>query len=269
MDVDNTISGEVWVNELRLVGVDDTPGWAYRVTTSLKLSDLGRMDFSYSKTDPFFHSLENRFGSREENTDLSAGASIGIEKLLPQSWNGTSLPVSYTYSQRNRQPRYFHNTDILVASAVEQFKDRGLNGDSVLEASQTYSESHVFAMQTIRFVLPSTSWYVDQTINRLSFGINYNKKYERNTLSQRKDEWGWGGRMGYDLNLPESFVQPFKSLFSGIPFLRDFKEYKLFYVPGKIQWNLTANRDMVSDIPRAKSNPTLTSNFRASRSFGL
>jgi hypothetical protein len=28
---DGPLSGEVWVNELRVIGADDSPGWAYSV----------------------------------------------------------------------------------------------------------------------------------------------------------------------------------------------------------------------------------------------
>jgi cell surface protein SprA len=49
------ISGEVWVNELRVVGADDTPGWAYSFGTNLKMADLLTLNFNMSKTDPNFH----------------------------------------------------------------------------------------------------------------------------------------------------------------------------------------------------------------------
>lgn len=274
LDIDNVVSGDVWVNELRLVGVEDTPGWAYRFNTSLKLADLGAVSFSYAKSDPFFHGLEQRFNTTKETSyDMGMNVSLNFDKFFPQDWQGTTLPVSYTYSERHRQPRYFPNTDVLVTSTIDRLKDDGENPtyvDSVFESTQSFSTSHVIALPTIRLVFPTSAWYIDQTINRLSFAANYNTSQERNPVILDKRQWSWNGRIGYDLSLPtDYFVQPFKALFADVPLLRDFKEYKLFYAPGRIQWNVDANRGISTEIPRAKSKTSITSNFRSNRSFGF
>ncbi|MQJ93302.1 hypothetical protein, partial [Escherichia coli] len=47
------LSGQVWVNELRVVGADDSPGWAYSINSSFKLADLMTVNFTYSKKDPY------------------------------------------------------------------------------------------------------------------------------------------------------------------------------------------------------------------------
>ena len=57
----------MWVNELRLVDVDNSKGRAYSVSTSLKLADIGNIAFSYTDVDPNFHQLESQFGSRTTN----------------------------------------------------------------------------------------------------------------------------------------------------------------------------------------------------------
>ncbi|MDX1701529.1 MAG: cell surface protein SprA, partial [Melioribacteraceae bacterium] len=49
-----SVTGELWVNELRVLGADDTPGWAYSASTQLKLADLLSVNFNASQTDPYF-----------------------------------------------------------------------------------------------------------------------------------------------------------------------------------------------------------------------
>lgn len=270
LDLDNVISGVVWVNELRLVDVDNTPGWAYRINSSVKLADLGNVRVSYSETDPFFHTLEQRFGSREVAKDLGFSFDIGFEKFLPQSWQGTTLPFSYTYSQRKRQPRYFQGTDIIVEKTIHRLQQEGNNTDSLELSSQTRSVAHVFAMPTIHFAVPSNAWFIDQTINRLSFSANYNIQRDTNPQFLSSELWGWNGRISYDLSFPaDYYIQPFKTVFANIPILKDYKEYKFFYTPGKIQWNVDARRDRKEEIARAGRKKNLTSNFLANRSFGF
>ena len=270
LDEDNTISGEIWVNELRVIGVENTPGKAIQFSAGIKLADLGSINFAYSKVDDYFHSLETRFGSRETNQDISVSANISLDKFFPTSWTGTSLPFNYSYAKREKQPRYFPNTDIQVASAVKRYEEEGLSADSVLTASQTFSESHMFSMPTIRFVLPTDAWYVDKTINRLSFSANYNKKFDRSPTSIKRNESGWMGKINYDLAFPtDLFFQPFKNIFNNVFILDSYKDYKIYFTPSKLQWSLDAKRDIVFDSSRTKSRSLLSSNFRANRSGGF
>ncbi|MEW6062307.1 MAG: cell surface protein SprA, partial [Bacteroidota bacterium] len=78
------ITGQIWVNELRLTDVDDTPGWAYSVSTTVKLADLGSIAFNYSQTDPFFHNLESRFGGRVTSQSWNLSTNIAFERFLPE-----------------------------------------------------------------------------------------------------------------------------------------------------------------------------------------
>ncbi len=59
-----TVSGELWVNELRVLGADDTPGWAYSASSQIKFADLLSVSVNASQTDPYFHKLNQRFGSQ-------------------------------------------------------------------------------------------------------------------------------------------------------------------------------------------------------------
>ncbi|RPI02409.1 MAG: cell surface protein SprA, partial [Ignavibacteriae bacterium] len=117
---DSTITGELWVDELRLTDVDDTHGWAYKVDASLKLADIGTIAFSLSERDPFFHGLEDRFGSRNTSRAWSISTSFALDKLLPESWNGSTLNFSYSHSETSNRPLYLPGSDILVEKAAER-----------------------------------------------------------------------------------------------------------------------------------------------------
>ncbi|MBW7886990.1 MAG: cell surface protein SprA [Bacteroidetes bacterium] len=117
---ESVISGQIWVNELRLIDPDDTPGWAYSVSTTLKLADLGSVAFTYSQTDPYFHRLEDRVGSRVTSKNWNFSSNFYLEKFLPQSWQGTSLPFSYSHSEQMATPLYLPSSDVVVTKASEQ-----------------------------------------------------------------------------------------------------------------------------------------------------
>ena len=47
--------GELWCDELRLLDVDNTPGWAYRLEAGVKFADVASLSFGYSQRNPYFH----------------------------------------------------------------------------------------------------------------------------------------------------------------------------------------------------------------------
>ncbi len=118
------LQGEVWVNELRLTSVDDTPGWAYRVDTQLKLADVGAVSFNYARVDPNFHTLEQRFGSRQLTTSWALSTSLAMDRFFPEEWAGTSLPISFSHTESVVKPRYLPQSDVLVDEAAQQLRER-------------------------------------------------------------------------------------------------------------------------------------------------
>ena len=109
-----SISGEVWVNELRVIGAEDTPGWAYSMSTSIKMADLLSVNFNMSRTDPYFHRLADRFGSRVESKNWAASADLDILKLLPINLPESNLRINYSHSESIGKPLYLPGTDVKV-----------------------------------------------------------------------------------------------------------------------------------------------------------
>ncbi len=114
------LTGEVWLDELRLADPDNTPGWAYSVSSQIALADIGSLSFNYQQVDPFFHQLESQFGSRIDSRTWGLSANFSLEKFLPSTWTGTSLQFSYSHQEAVSKPRYLPSSDIVVTKAAEQ-----------------------------------------------------------------------------------------------------------------------------------------------------
>lgn len=278
--------GDLWVNELRLVGVDDESGVAYRFDTQLKIADIGAVSFNYSRIDPSFHTLEQRFGSRQTSNSWGMNASMQLEKFFPSSWAGTSIPVSYSRSVNQGRPKYLPNSDILVEEAAEQRRERVLQGGGsqaeanaeatrIRQESETYRVSDTYAAPTIRIGLPSNEWYIRDTFNKLTLGFNYTKSAERSPSIVSKDTWQWNARISYAVSLPSDyFFQPFKGLFDGLWFLDEYKDFKLYFAPTNFSWALSSARSR--DITRQRAlqlggqnTETISRAFTASRQLGF
>jgi cell surface protein SprA len=277
------LHGQVWVNELRLTSVDDTPGWAYRFDTQLKLADLGAVSFNYSKQDPNFHRLEERFGSRQTGTNWGVNATLQLEKFFPNDWVGTSFPVSYSHTINKVSPKYLPNSDVLVSEAAGLASAKVLQTPGATQAAadaeaqrvileaETYRVTDTYAAPTFHIGFPSQEWYIRDTFNKLTFGFTYTRSRERNPAVASHLSWSWNARISYAIQFsPDYYFAPFKSLFKGLWFLDEYKDFKIYFAPSSFNWSFGATRARDNSVQRVFNSQEIVSrNFTASRQVGF
>lgn len=282
MGTQKPLVGQVWVNELRLTSVDDTPGWAYRFDAQLKLADLGSVSVNYSLVDPSFHTLEQRFGSRQLAKNWGVATSVQIEKLFPEEWSGTSIPISYSHNESMNQPRYLPNSDVLVSEAAAQSRAKILReggteaeaqavGDRVTLESEARRVTDTYAAPNFRINLPSSEWYIRDTFNKLTFGFSYTRSTERSPAVVSRVSWSWNARIAYNISLPaDYYIQPFRTFFEGLWLLDEYKDWKLYYSPTSLSWSVNSVRSRDNSLQRARGAQEIISrNFSASRQAGF
>jgi cell surface protein SprA len=260
------VSGQIWVNELRLADVDDTPGWAYSFSTSLKLADFGAIQFGYSRVDPNFHTLEARFGSRVTSTSWNVSSSFAFEKFLPPDWTGTKLPFSYSHSEQLVTPQYLPSSDILVSKAAEQQQSvvtartgsqkRGeQERDRILSEVQTLSTTDTYAFPGFKITILSNNWFFRDFFNRLEYGFSYTTSSVRNPTIASQTSWQWSSSMGYSYAFdPDNYIQPL-GFFENVFLLNDFKDFQLFYNP-------ITNFSTGFSLSRSRTNQRLRSQIK-------
>jgi len=277
----SAVTGEVWVNEMRLTDVDDTKGWAYRFDTSVKFADVASLSFGMTERDPFFHGLEERFGTRTMDRNWSLNASLNIEKFLPESWVGSSMPFSYSHVEGVQDPRYLPGRDVLVDEAVKRVEQVSRNqgktegeaqadGNEIREQSKTLSVTETYALPNIRFKVPVDSWLVTETINRMNFAFSHTNSWRRNPTTERFNAWSWNFRFGYDLQFsPSSYVEPFawaEDLF----FFDIWSKTKLYFAPRTFNVSSTLARGQTHEQVRNQTiSKPVARNFTMNRAFGF
>ncbi|NUN09623.1 MAG: cell surface protein SprA [Ignavibacteriaceae bacterium] len=273
-------SGEVWVNELRVIGADDTPGWAYSASTSVKFADIMTLNFNIAETDPYFHRLAERFGSRTEARNWGFSADIDLLKLLPVNSQGSNLRLNYSRTESVGKPLYLPSTDIRISEAQDQMKQK-LESQNTLSQeeidktvnqlasdAQTVNISDSYTLSNIKIKIPSNHWLIRDTFNSMTFGFTYNKTFSRNPSTLANMGWVWNGNMNYAVNLsPDYSFYPANIPYVGdfITWFTDYKNLKIYYAPQSFSYNMTAKRNRNENITR----PTLTttSDSRVSRDF--
>ena len=278
------VSGEVWVNELRVIGADDHPGWAYTTSSSLKLADLLTLNFNLSQTDPNFHRLSDRFGSRVESRNWSTSLQMDLLKLLPFDLPGSNLSINYAHTESIANPKYYPGTDISVDAAAA-LADQNAGGPSsgvnetssqIKSETQTLNVSDSYSASNIKIKIPTSYWLIRDTWNDLTFGFNYNRTFSRNPTTLSNKYWIWNANLNYALNLsPDYYFYPRDIPVLGIIFslLPDYKDTKIYYTPQNFSFNMQVMRNRKVNVTRARlNNPSqeLTSrDFTAQRGFSF
>jgi len=257
------VSGQIWLNEMRLVDVDDSPGLAYRYDAQVKLADFGNVSFNLAQTDPTFHALAERFGKQVTNINWAVNANFSLEDFFPTSWKGTSVPVSYSHREQLVKPKYLPNTDIVVEEAAllasEVHRDSGQaereTADQIIRRSQTLRVSDSYSLNNFRLGIPSDAWYITETINRLTFGFNYNTARDRDPAMEKRTAWTWNASVNYGVNVPQNYyIQPFSGFLGDILFFGAFKDWKVFYIPlTNFSAGISANRGRTYELTRASN----------------
>ncbi len=271
--------GTVWVDELRLANPDNTPGLAYLVTSNLQLADLGSVSFNYTSIDPYFHSLTSQFGSRTQSRNWSISGSFNLDKLLPRSWQGTSIPFTYTHTENFSDPLYLPNSDILVSEAVQNRRSyliqKGMSpdsaamlADSLLVSSQTLTVSDAWAIPSMHIALPTKAWYVRDLVNNITLGFNWSGSRYHDTQTKFGDQWGWNFSSGYSVQFdPMAYYTPFPSKEKAR--YGESKSFQIRYLPNSLSLNMSAGRSLTIQNLWTQATPIITPNFTSQRSGSI
>ena len=77
------VSGSIWIDELRVLEADQTPGWAFAANAGLQLADVMNVKFNINRKNPFFHLLSDRYGNRIDALSWNLSVNMDVLKLIP------------------------------------------------------------------------------------------------------------------------------------------------------------------------------------------
>jgi hypothetical protein len=218
------ISGEIWVDELRVTDVRKIPGWYYTGDVTAKFADLANLSITYSRKDSEFRGLTGESGSGVVSTGLSISLGTSFEKFLPSSW-GLSLPFSFRYLKSVDLPRLKPGSDIVLPEELRLDQ----RSESI---SKTFSFSPAFRRDT-------NNWLLKLTLKRLSLSqaIYYSRTDSRipSVPVSRAENYGFGLR--YDMTPGKNLTfSPFKGLQS-VFLLKKLSSEAISLLPTKLVFN--------------------------------
>ena len=271
-----------------MIGADDSPGWAYSVNTSVKFADLMNVNFTMSERNPYFHRLQDRFGSRVESTNWSVSTDVNLLKLIPASLPESNLRLSYSHTEQLGKPLYIPGSDVKVDEAAKQLELQNnsdttgtvKSAEDLRTETQTLTVSDSWSASNIKIKIPSNWWLIRDTWNAITFGFNYNKNFSRSPTTLANNSWVWNANVNYGINLsPEYYFEPIDIPVLGVLFalLTDYSKTKVYFTPQNISATATARRNRNSNISRpqfvggqlSEPNEIISRDFQSTRGFNF
>ncbi|MBV6479847.1 MAG: hypothetical protein HGGPFJEG_02651 [Ignavibacteria bacterium] len=246
--LNSSISGSVWFNEVRLINVIDDNGIAFNASANIKLADLLDFRFGLSKTDPFFHTLDGRIGSRTTGLSWDFSTTLNLHKIinnafasfLSDEWsNFLTLPITYTHSENMINPRYFPGTDIALDKAAEERYNKIIREGGTPEEAQLAKENLLLEAQSLNvrnnlsitglnFNFPTNNYFIKNIINKFLFNFNFDLGDSRDLTYENKDDSRYSGGVsfGTDFGLADILNLNIGKL---IPLGENYSNAKLYF----------------------------------------
>ena len=239
------VTGEIWLDELRLSGVKKEKGTAVRLKSQFNLSEFTKSSISYSKQDADFHILQERTGSNTTTENLIFTNNMQLGSIFPKKF-GIIFPVNMTYNMQNNAPKFFPGTDIRTNNSAP---------DSILVKSSTIGLSGKISKQ-----IKSDKPIVKYTLDNLSASFNISNQNRSDAIMKSVATERFSTNIDYNLRFPsDNYIEAFKWI-SKVPFFGEkISETKLFYTPTYLATGFRVNRNLTEK--QSRSSNDLIDNF--------
>jgi len=284
-------AGELWVDELKVVGIKQFNGWASRLSLQTQWADFLTLSAGLNYESGDFRTMtDNNITMGDSKLSGSLNLSTGLDKFLPKDW-GFSIPVGGSITSSLTRPQLKPNTDIYLTDRATSKPDGffemvqdvvGLSSGNTTEAErfETQSSNQNFFINFSKSNT-STNPAVDMLLQRLSTSFQYSRSSShtnRGKIRQDSDSVyvdstsskSYSGSVKYDLSPRDpprwtKWKPLSESKASWLP--SRWKELEFSLLPGKIDLNL-ANASYSSTAER-RFNAETNMPLKETRDFTL
>ena len=206
-------SGEVWVNELRLLDTNNEGGWAASGTMNIQLSDLGMVNVTGRYVSDGFGGLEEGVMQRSTDTEkqYSVTTSLELGKFFPDKAK-VSIPFYYSVTKEEVRPRYNPlDSDIRLDDALDGAPSKQ-ERDSIEGIAVTKTTNTNFSVSNMRWGLKTKRHPMPYDPANFSFSYSHGHRYTSGKTTVYEKEDNWRGALNYSYSPSYKTWEPFKRL---------------------------------------------------------
>ncbi|HMQ48278.1 MAG TPA: cell surface protein SprA [Saprospiraceae bacterium] len=233
---------EVWINELRLTGLDERGGAAAIGRVDAQLADFGSLTGSANISSIGFGAIDQKVQERNRESiyGYDLAASFNLDKFLPEKW-GIRLPFYAQTSQTVKTPEFDpYDLDIRLKEKVQEEPDR-VKRDSIKEQAQEVTQIKAYNFTNVRKERTNNNAKpMPWDISNFSLTYGYTETNYRDPIIESNEEKRYTGAIDYSYSRRPTYLQPFKN-FKG-ELLKLIAEINLNPLPNALNVSSVMNR---------------------------
>ena len=271
-------SGEVWVNELRLLDFKNNGGWAAQGTLNVQLSDVGSFNATGKMITEGFGGLEEGImqRSKDDYKTYSMTANVELGKFFPDKAK-VSAPLYYSITKEETRPKYNPmDTDMELQDALDATTNSH-ERDSIESIAVKKTTNTSFSLSNVNVGIKTKGHPMPYDPANFTFSYSHNHYQKSGVTTVYEKEDNWRGAFAYSYTPVYKTFEPFKKLIKGkSKWLTIFKRFGINYLPQNISFNteMTRNyyelqeRDM-EDLGGQQLPLTFSEQFLWNRDFSI
>ncbi len=252
-NLDIAYSGELWFNELRLIGLNEKGGRAATARVNINLADLGTINLAGSMHTIGFGNLEQRVNERYRDNFMQLDASTNLElgKLTPKKW-GLQIPMYASYSNTTSNPLYdAFDKDLNLKEKLKTLPSN--QRDSVRNSATDKTVIKTLSFTNVRKTKTNGKKPKIYDIENIDASYAINKTERINPLVEKDDVIKHTGGLGYSFSPQPKYWEPFKNIKGKLfksKWMSLIKDFNLNPVPNLLGFRADINRQFGTYRPR-------------------
>ncbi len=269
-------SGEVWVNELRLMDVVNTGGWAASGAFNMQLSDVATLNLTGKIVTEGFGGLEDGIAARttDDYKTYSLTTNVELGKFFPDKMKVTA-PLYYSVTKEETRPKYNPlDTDMDLDESLEVMNEH--DRDSIESIAVTRTTNTNFSLSNVRFGIKTKRHPMPYDPANFSFSYSHSHRYTSGETTVYEKEDQWRGSLNYSYSPVYKAWEPFAKSKSKSKWMQLPKAFGVNWLPQNITLNSEMTRNYyelqernMEDLGGSKLPVTFSSQFLWNRSLSL
>lgn len=246
---------ELWINELRVTGLNEKAGAAALARFDLKLADLGLFSISGGYTGIGYGAIDQRVQqrSREEKFDYNIAGNLELGKFLPAKY-GVRIPFYAQMSNNTSTPQFdpydldLETRDKVNAALTSQERD------SILEMAQTTQRVVGYSFNNVRKDRVGGDGKAQPwDIENFTASYAYSQKERKDPIVQSEAQDAYKGSLDYAYTREPLYVQPFKKVIKNqkvVKYTKLITDFNFNPIPNNFTFNTILDRQKTTTTYR-------------------
>jgi cell surface protein SprA len=196
----------LWLNELRLSGIDNKNGYAANASINFNLADLAQVSASGTYQSVGFGAIDSKPSERsqDETKQYMVSAAVNVDRVLPEKW-GLKIPVNVSVSETFTDPKYNPlDNDVKLENDPRK--------EELKKIVRTYASQKNISVTNLRKDRTTNKKPKFYDVENLSTSFSYSTEYYRDVYTSYNLRQDLQASLDYNFTPRTTYYQPFRKL---------------------------------------------------------